>query len=142
MYKNYNNYITFFLSIWKEYKNIFSLQHPQFLSQRYKWSQLQVHWWVNKLVFLICYLSLLYLDLIWFYLNIISFLSYFTSIANNYISVTNIWRFSLGAKERGLWVDSGWKYEIWDKNMPPPKSETWHGPCPQWHGRATLQSLL
>jgi len=30
-------------------------------------------WWVNKLVFLIYYLSLFYLDLILFYLNIISF---------------------------------------------------------------------
>jgi len=34
-------------------------------------------------------------------------LSYFTSIANNYISGTNISRISLGAKERGLGADLG-----------------------------------
>jgi len=87
-------------------------------------------WWVKKLVFLICYLSLFYLDLISFYLNIISFLNYFTSIANYYISGTNIWRFSLGAKERGLGADSGWKYEIWDKNMSLPKVRDMARPVP------------
>ena len=108
--------------------------------------QLEVHlydlwslWWVNKLVFLIYYLSPFYLDLISFYLILFPFSNYFSSIASYYISETNIWRLSLGAKERGLGDDSGWKYEIWDKNMSLPKSETWHGPCHQQHGRASLQ---
>ena len=32
--------------------------------------------------------------------------------------------------------------KIWDKNMSPPKPETWHGPFSQWHGRAILQNPL
>jgi len=51
-------------------------------------------------------------------------------------------RLSLGAKERELGADSGLKYEIWDKNMSPPKSGTWHGPRHQQHGRASLQDTL
>ena len=68
-------------------------------------------WWVNKVVFLICYLSLFYLDLIKFYLNIISFLNYFTSIANYYISGTNILKNESWSKRKGFWANSGWKYE-------------------------------
>ena len=99
--------------------------------------QLEVHlydlwslWWVNKLVFLIYYLSPFYLDLISFYLILFPFSNYFSSIASYYISETNIWRLSLGAKERGLGDDSGWKYEIWDKNMSLPKVRDMARPVP------------
>ncbi|AES78937.1 hypothetical protein MTR_7g051250 [Medicago truncatula] len=51
-------------------------------------------------------------------------------------------RLSLRAKERGSGAYSRRKYEIWDKNMSLPKSERWHSPCSQWHGRAKLQGSL
>jgi len=48
-------------------------------------------------------------------------------------------RFSLGAKERGLGADSGWKNTRFNAKIYFPKSEAWHGPCQISHGRATSQ---
>jgi len=46
-------------------------------------------------------------------------------------------RFSLGAKERGLRADSGWKNTRFNTKIYFLKSEAWHGPCQISHGRAT-----
>jgi len=51
-------------------------------------------------------------------------------------------RFSLGAKERGLWADSGWKNTRFNTKIYSPKSEAWHGPCHISHDRATSQDSL
>jgi len=49
-------------------------------------------------------------------------------------------RFSLGAKERGLGADSGWKNTRFNTKIYSPKLEAWHGPCHISHSRATSQN--
>jgi len=56
-------------------------------------------------------LSPFYLDLISLYLILFPFYNYFTSIANYYISETNILKIKSWSKRKGFGADSGWKYE-------------------------------
>jgi len=51
-------------------------------------------------------------------------------------------RFSLGAKERGLGADSGWKIRDSTQKYSIPKSEAWHSLCHISHGRAMFQNSL
>ena len=51
-------------------------------------------------------------------------------------------RFSLGAKERGLGANSGWKIRDSAQKYNIPKSEAWHGPCHISHGRDMSQDSL
>ncbi|AES78931.2 hypothetical protein MTR_7g051170 [Medicago truncatula] len=51
-------------------------------------------------------------------------------------------RLSLGAKETRFGADSGQKYEDLVQKYEAYHQKAWHGPCLQWHGRATTTALL
>jgi len=78
-----------------------------------------------------------------FYMFLFPFQNYFTSIASYLISEKNFFEgSSLGAKERRFGADSGWKYEDLAQKYEATNQKTWHGPCFQWHGRATTPGSL